>query len=116
MDTKKVTTEYRLTQWSQIMQTRQASGQSIKDFCATAGISRNAYFYWQKKLREAACAKLVQQEAVNESALCGWTRIETREVPGGEGVVIEIGDCRVKVTGETEPELLAKVCRILKAL
>ena len=54
---------------------------------------------------------------MNESVPCAWTRIEkAREASGDEGVVIEIGECRVKVTGETEAELLAKVCRVLKAL
>ena len=117
METQKVTGEYGLAQWTQLLRTRQASVQSIKDFCETAGISRNTYFYWQRKVREAACTALVRREAVNESEECAWTRIEKgQEASGGEGVVIEIGECRVKVTGETEPEVLAKVCRVLKAL
>jgi len=54
MNTQKVTSEYRLSQWAQVIQARLDSGQNVKDFCLTNGISRNAYFYWQKKLREAA--------------------------------------------------------------
>jgi len=60
MDTKKVTAEYRLSQWMQVIQERQASGQSIKDFCQAMGISKNAYFYWQRKLRKAACTELAK--------------------------------------------------------
>jgi hypothetical protein len=58
MDTRKIASEYRLAQWGQMIQARVQSGQSIKEFCASVGVSRNAYFYWQRKLREAACAEL----------------------------------------------------------
>ena len=117
MDTRKAATEYRLTQWAQMLQARQASGQSIEDFCATAGISRNTYFYWQRKLREAACTELIRQDAQVEPIPCEWTRLEIAETCGKEETLaIEIGGCRVMATRETDPELLAKVCRILKAL
>jgi len=45
MDIQKATVEYRLSQWAQIIKARQESGQTIKDFCQTAGISKYKYFY-----------------------------------------------------------------------
>lgn len=62
MDTQKVAAEYRMSQWAQVIQARQDSGQSIKDFCQSSRINRNAYFYWQRKLRESACTELVKKE------------------------------------------------------
>ncbi|MDJ0306601.1 MULTISPECIES: IS66 family insertion sequence element accessory protein TnpA [Dehalobacter] len=44
MNIQKVTAEYRLTQWMQVIQERQSSGQSIKEFCQEKGISKHAYF------------------------------------------------------------------------
>ena len=58
MDTQKAATEFRMSQWAKIIQNRIDSGLNIKDFCKSNGISKNAYFYWQKKLREAACTVL----------------------------------------------------------
>ena len=58
MDTQKVTAEYRLLHWMKVIQERQNSGQNIKEFCESTGISRHAYYYWQRKLRQAACAEL----------------------------------------------------------
>ena len=52
MNTQKIAKEYRLSQWAQIIQARKESGKSVKDFCEDAGVNRNAYFYWQRKLRE----------------------------------------------------------------
>lgn len=42
MDTREVAAEYRMAQWAQTIQARVQSGQSIKEYCASAGISRNA--------------------------------------------------------------------------
>ena len=58
MDVQKVTAEYRLSQWAQVIKARQESGQTIKDFCQTAGISRYKYFYWQRKLRAVSYTHL----------------------------------------------------------
>ena len=41
MDVQKVTAEYRLSQWAQVIKARQESGQTIKDFCEEKGISRH---------------------------------------------------------------------------
>jgi len=75
MDTQKVAAEYRLSQWAQVIQTRLDSGQSVKDFCQTAGISRNAYFYWQKRLRKVACAELEKTEEPRNIAPSGWMQL-----------------------------------------
>ena len=58
MDTKKITTEYRLSQWAKIVQERSNSGLSIKVFCENAGMRETTYYYWLKKLREKACETL----------------------------------------------------------
>lgn len=62
MSTRKITAEYRLSQWAQIIQARNESGKSVKDFCEDAGVNKNAYFYWQRKLREAACKDLTEAD------------------------------------------------------
>ena len=119
MDTREVAAEYRMGQWAQMIQARVQSGQSIKEYCASTGISRNAYFYWQRKLRETACAELAgkERECDNSLIASGWARLESAEDKLAKASVsIEICGCCVKATAETDPELLAKVCRMLKAL
>ena len=53
MDMEKVTTEQQLSKWAELIQTRLESGQSIKEFCRTNGVSKATYYYWQKKVNEA---------------------------------------------------------------
>ena len=119
MDTRKMAAEYRLAQWTQTIQARVQSGQSIKDFCASSGISRNAYFYWQRKLREAACSEI--QGTATKAKKClipnGWTQLKSVEDNRTEAsVTIEVSGCRITTTAETDLELLAKVCRALRTL
>ena len=58
MKSKEFTSEYRMAQWAQLLQERANSGLKVEEFCLSKGISRNSYFYWQKKLREATCERL----------------------------------------------------------
>ena len=117
MNIQKITAEYRLSKWTQVIQEQKNSGQTIKDFCREKGISRHAYFYWQRKLRQSACMELTkrQEETVVSCIPKGWAQL-----PQGEEIKstldIEVGDCHVTVDAETDPELLKKVCRLLRAL
>ena len=87
MNTRAIAAEYRLQQWAGIMQNCKESGLSIKAYCENAGIHPNTYFYWQKKLREAACelikvesnnSTLVPQSSNNGSPVV-WAGIDTSD-------------------------------------
>jgi len=117
MDTKKVTTEYRLSKWAQVIRARLDSGQSIKDFCLDAGISRNSYFYWQKRLRNVACRELEKHEEPGTLVPNGWLQLTTQQSQQMIAKLdIEISGCRVTALADTDPELLKKVCRVLRSL
>ena len=84
MDTRKVATEYRMARWAQILQDRKLSGEMVKDYCRTRGISKDSYFYWQKKLREAACEQLtvMQPGSANASLIgAGFTEVRLMDSP-----------------------------------
>jgi len=119
INTKEIAAEYRLQHWAQIVQEQKQSGLSIKEFCETAGFQQNRYFYWQRKLREAACNELPTTIEPKQIVPTGWTSIEpaeTQEVEVAAAVPIEIGDCRLLVNPDTDMELLKKVCRVLVSL
>ena len=116
MDTQKATAEYRLSKWAQTIQARVDSGQNIKEFCQTAGITKNAYFYWQRKLRTAACTELADKDQKN--IVPGrWMQLNTEQAQHtNESLDIEIKGCHIVVTNETDTELLKKVCLTLRSL
>jgi putative transposase len=117
MDTQKVATQYRLSQWAKVIQARQESGQNIKDFCQSMGISKSQYFYWQRKLRNMACTELALQEEAVETIPNGWLQlapVQSQQMK--EALDIEISGFYISVNAETDPELLKKVCRVLRSL
>lgn len=123
MDTREIAVAYRLTHWAGILRERQASGMSIRAYCKAEGICENVYYYWQRKLREAACEELLSviEEKPEQSLVPqGWAavreeKMERRGLPPG-AVWIEIGKYRVPATMDSDPELLTKVCRMLASI
>ena len=84
MNTREIAEEFRLGHWAQIMQERVDSGQSIRAYCREKGIGTNVYFYWQKKLREAAAQQIAvaaEQEKGQQALVpSGWATSEEFEV------------------------------------
>jgi hypothetical protein len=77
MNTREIAEEYRLSHWARIMQERQESGLSIKAFCRKAGFHENRYFYWQKRIREAACGEPVKAGSESKALTSiGFTEIK----------------------------------------
>lgn len=118
VNTREIAAEYRLSHWAQIMQERTGSGLSIRAFCKQNGISNNTYFYWQRKLRTAACTELATAQSVSEKSLVpnGWTVCTEEPTPEKKALTIEVGGCRIFVEPGVDPELLSKVCRTLRSL
>lgn len=119
MDTRKIATQFRHSVWGEAVKERIAGGQTVNSFCEEKGISKTTYYYRQKKVREDACAKLAEKRN-SETGLVpdGWTQLAQAEsVTAGKGALtIEIAGCCIKATASTDPELLAKVCRVLRSL
>jgi len=119
MNTREIATEYRLTQWAQAMQDRVAKGESIQTFCENKGISKNTYFYWQRKLRETACDQLALKQAEADLPARSFAEIRVAEpalIPGGAqyGLIhMEIGESRLTIDSAYPPDKLAALLRAL---
>ena len=119
VNTRDIAADYRLAHWAQIMRERADSKLNIRAYCEETGIHENTYFYWQKKLREAACAGMQTTSLPDGKSLVpkGWTALSVKEETyQTQGLTVEVNGCRISVLADTDPLLLAKVCRALKAL
>lgn len=92
MNTREIAAEYRLAHWAQIMQDRAQSGLSIRAYCKSVGMHENVYFYWQRRLREAACEQL-SVPGFAEVSLAG-----PMVQPASTGAV-QLGELRIEVGG-----------------
>jgi hypothetical protein len=59
MDTIAIKNQLNLAQGQRMVQECQASGKTAAAWCEENGIARWRYFYWLKKVREAACEKMM---------------------------------------------------------
>lgn len=55
MDLQKVTTEYRINYWSDLIKECRNSGQTVSSWCQEHNINTKSYYYWLRKIRIAAC-------------------------------------------------------------
>lgn len=85
-----------MSQWAKIIQNRIDSGLSIKGFCQANGISKHAYFYWQKKLREKACTAIEIAEETRSIVPGRWIQLAPkRECTAKETLRIEINGSNI---------------------
>lgn len=110
MDTQLATSQIRMKNWVSIIQDRKSSGLTINEYCKEHQISRNAYFYWLRKIRRTAL----------ESSGCSFTEIPLsglrREVEGpafSPQLTIQFGKTVIGVNERTPKSLLAMVCEVL---
>ena len=47
--------QIRIREWVELIKERNASGMTIKEWCAFKGLTENQYFYWLRKVRQKAC-------------------------------------------------------------
>ena len=63
MNARNAMIEYRLSSWVKMVQDRDSSGLSIKEYCESIGIGQHVYYYRLKKVREAACGELTRVQS-----------------------------------------------------
>lgn len=54
MDTREITNAYRITKWADIVKQCRTIGQTVSVWCEENGVNEKSYYYWQKRVREAA--------------------------------------------------------------
>ena len=111
MDTKLLTRQYRLQKWAKLIAERSDCGLTIQAFCRERGISRNAYFYWLKRVRQAACQTLPTAERTRFAPL----EISPVAVPSpnSETLTLRYGKISLDVYESTPPQLLKNTLAVL---
>jgi hypothetical protein len=123
MDVQKVTHEIRLRQWIGIIKECRSSGNSVKSWCEEKGISEKSYFYWQRRVREAACQELTAyQEQKATKADPGDTgtpvftecRIPEDNHSGGTAITIHLNRVVVEIRHGADAAMIESILRTLR--
>jgi len=110
--------EIRLAGWTQALKERITSGESINAFCQNKGISRHAYFYWQRKVREAACEQLAEAQKQTSLPAPTFKEVMIAEPPLPEIIApscicVESGGYKITAGSAYSTEAIAALLREL---
>jgi transposase-like protein len=116
INTREIAKEYRLSHWGKIMQERSQSGLSIKAYCRQMGICGNTYFYWQRKLRKAACEQLCAPAFTEVKLLESRTRNTPATPPPPGQICVEAKGMQITADSGYPVEKLSALLRELRQL
>ncbi len=123
MSTKEMARQVRLTHWGQVMRERKESGKSIRAWCRENDIKEKTFYYWQRRLREAACEQFAEAQSPCGVSLAAPRFAEVRlasakrpvsELPESTRELrVEIGGLRIAAGSEYPVDKLASLLREL---
>ena len=59
LDVRYIKRSLKLAEWRRLIEERDVSGKTIRVWCDENGVSKRIYYYWQRKIREAAINNVV---------------------------------------------------------
>lgn len=96
IDMQGMKNEMKLVEWTRLIEQRVKSGKTIKAWCEAQGIRRRLYYYWQRRVREAA----VKNVAIFYPGITNSPIIEeATSLPMVENATPEFARIEIKNTG-----------------
>ena len=122
------TAEIRQAQWEQIVLEANNSSISKRDWCRQNGISEKAFYYWQRKIRRnaltaAEISPAGMVPAVPSRSNCIEVPVAPATLSAADTVpslatspelMLQIGDCRIFVSGSVQEATLATVMKVVR--
>ena len=105
MNTKPATSRMRTGQWADIIKDCK-SGLKVDDYCAQHGLSRNAYFYWLRKVKKAS---LTQSGFVEVRQ-----QVEVSSCYPSPKLTASVNEIVLGIDENTPMDLLTNVIKVLK--
>jgi hypothetical protein len=107
MNTQLVAKEVKFAQWNALVQECMSSGLKVKDWCLQNNVSKDAYYYWLRKVREAAC----------DSMESSFVRVPDQCIPSSfhspfsTELTISIGSLTININSSTPQHLIESTIR-----
>ena len=113
----KVINKFRLEQWIKLIKDCQSSGMKVDDWCNANGVTHHTYYYWLRKVREAACHELaIVDDSPNEPVVLKKLKVQT-PVPGTTAaIIIRLGGATIEVNEGTSQQTNQAVLLALQSV
>ena len=108
MDTNLATKQFRLNQWVGIIKDCRLSGLRVDDYCRQHGISRDAYYYWLRKIKAAALLQAGFVELPEPKKVSAPTQ------PFVPQMMLKAGENELYINSDTPSELIIKILRVTR--
>jgi len=108
MDVQIVKRDVRLQQWGALISSCQASGMTVKDWCTEKGINAKTYYYWLRKIREAACRQMDRPVGTVFAEVSGSPK------SGGTAITLRINGIEMEIHNGAVAEVIESTLHILK--
>lgn len=103
MNTKLATAHIRLTEWASIIKDCRTSGLKVDEYCQQHNLSRDAYYYWLRKVKTAA----LQQAGFVELSAQGKAPISVSDFD--TQLIIKTAGVELRVNEDTPTELITRI-------
>ena len=107
--------EFRLRQWTKVIQECQASNLTVKAWCKQNNINIKSYYYWLKKIRLKACqATEIQPPAIKQDIVPLQLNLQPGSSSVNPVVTIHLGSTSIDIAEGTSQATVETVLRALK--
>lgn len=109
MNTQLVAKEVKLSQWNALVHDCLGSGMKVKDWCQQNNINKDAYYYWLRKIREAACESM-ETRFVRVPEQCVASSFHS---DFSAELTITVGSVTINVNSSTPQHLIESTIRVV---
>ena len=115
---EKYVQDIRLQQWAEIIDAANKSGQTRKQWLAENGITEDAFYYWQRKVRKQYAEQNGLAPASGNSNQTGLVEVPVYRSSGccstAAAAVIRIGSMSVEISSSASAEFMENLGRMIR--
>ena len=118
MNTREITRQYRMNQWTEIIRQCRSSGQPISAWCTDNNINIKSYYYWLKRLRAAACESLPALDSGNQQIVPVTVPCHPKEAghtvqQSSSHIILRVGSVTLELHNGASSALIENTLRAL---
>ncbi len=114
MDTQVAATNLKLKNWALTIKDCRDSGLSVKAYCHQHGISKDTYYYWFGKVKEAALIQSGFVEVTNPEKTRRDTQPENQKYAGPNVIEISVENLHVSLPLNITKDTLTMVVEVIR--
>ncbi|QNK41040.1 IS66 family insertion sequence element accessory protein TnpA [Caproicibacter fermentans] len=114
MNMREMAQEVRLANWAGIVRARRDSGLSVRCYCQEQGINEKTYYYWQRRLGQAACEWLASEDMPSQKESPVFAALTMPSSRDSGSIVIRLNGAEIEIGGEANLSAVETVLKVLR--